>query len=144
MTTGGKKGVGRLYKIDSVADFALAIAGGADVNETVQGKPLVLWLWNQLRSCTDPEDERTQNLLKKLEVLETLGVDLSVCVWNDLHDLTYHTQINFIRIERLLKSSSSRRAIYRSEYYMNLIRSFRNSLKNMEQLMDELEPKGNT
>lgn len=144
MTTNGKMGTGKLYKVDRAEDFVLAIAGGADVNEKVQGKPLVLYLWNQLKSCTDLEDEQTQNLLKKLEVLEAAGVDLSVCVWNDLHDLTYNTQINFIRIERLLKSSSSRRAIYRSEYYMNLIRSFRNSLKNMEQLMDELEPKGNT
>lgn len=127
----------KLYKIERVEDFALAIAGGADVNEKVQGKPLVLWLWNKLISCSDPESEAAQTLVKKLEILESAGVDMSPCVWSDMVTLLYTTQVNFVRIERLLRSASARRAIYGSDYYMGMLRDLQKTLRHMEELIDE-------
>ena len=139
MKTSGKGGTTKLSKIERVEDFFLAVAGGADINERVQGRPLAVWLWGKLMQCTDIESETAQTLLKKLDILEKAGADLSACVWSDLIDLTYTAQTKFIQFERLMRYESSRRAICGSEYYRSILNDFRKALQHLEEVIDGID-----
>lgn len=65
----------KLSRKETIPEFILAIAQGADINETHREKPLVREYFEWLDDCGDFTRKSAQTMLKKLKILVAAGAD---------------------------------------------------------------------
>jgi len=118
----------KLSSKTKIAEFILAIAKGADINEKSGGTPLVRCYFNTLDRCGDILRESAQTTLKKLKVLVTVGADTSEIVYHDYDDLILEICKKLSLLTILLESDSAKREI--TGYRLGLLKGFQQMLED--------------
>lgn len=113
-----KKKSDKLREQATLAKFILAIARGADVNETCRGKSLVRCYFDELMNCRDFTQGSAKTTLKKLKILVAAGADASEIVYWDYDSLVLELSQKLILLSVLLDSDSARREITGSRLWM--------------------------
>lgn len=113
-----KKKSDKLREQATLAKFILAIARGADVNETCREKSLVRCYFDELMNCRDFTQGSAKTTLKKLKILVTAGADASEIVYWDYDSLVLELSQKLILLSVLLDSDSARREITGSRSWM--------------------------
>lgn len=118
-----------------IAEFILAIAGGADINENYQGTPLVRCYFNTLDRCGDILREPSQTILKKLRVLVTAGADTSQIVYHDYDDLILNISKKLMLLTTLLESDSAKGEI--TGFRLGLLKGFQQMLGSTSEMITD-------
>lgn len=116
-----------------IAEFILAIAQGADINERVAGTSLVRSCFNTLDRSGDILREPAQTMLKKLRVLVMVGADTREIVYRDYDDLLLDISKKLTLLTILLESGSARREI--TGFRLALLEGFRQMLEETAELI---------
>lgn len=111
-----------------ISSFILAIANGADINESYKGVPLVQHYFRTLRECGDILREIPQTTLKKLKVLVTVGADTRQIVYDDYDDLILNMCREMMLLSILLESDSAKKEI--TGFRLGLLKGFVQMLDN--------------
>lgn len=122
----GKKGI---------AEFILAIAKGADINEKYRGMPLVRYYFDTLNHCGDFLREFAQTTLKKLRVLVTVGADTSEIIYYDYDDLILEVSKKLTLLAILLESSSAKKEI--TGFRLSLLKGFQGVLEETAEIISD-------
>ena len=118
-----------------IAEFILAIAQGADINERVAGTSLVRSCFNTLGRSGDILRESAQTTLKKLRVLVTVGADTREIVYHDYDDLLLDISKKLTLLTILLESDSAKREI--TGFRLDLLKGLQGSLEETVELISD-------
>lgn len=131
----------KLGSVESVEDFVLAIAGGADVNGTLKGIPLVDYFLRELISCPGMTPYY-EIRMAKYQALVAAGADVKHLISHDpaatdnfgylIHRLTVDMQLLSI----LLTSPQARELIQESPLRRS---AMENVLQGVRELLPQLE-----
>lgn len=123
----------KLSSKKGIAEFILAIAKGADINEKCKGTPLVRCYFNSLDRCGNILREPAQTMLKKLRVLVTVGADTSEIVYHDYDDLILNICRQITLLTILLESDSAKREIV--GFRLGLLKGFQQMLESTAEMI---------
>lgn len=133
-----RKKKGRAEKLSSktkIAEFILAIAQGADVNERAAGTSLVRSCFTALDRSGDILREPAQTTLKKLRVLVTVGADTREIVYHDYDDLLLEISKKLTLLTILLESDSAKREI--TGFRLGLLKGFQQMLEETAEIISD-------
>lgn len=129
------RAAGKLRDKKTIAEFIVAIAKGADINEKCAGTPLVRCYFNTLDRCGDILREPAQMMLKKLRVLVTAGADTSQIVYHDYDDLILDIGKKLTLLAILLESDSAKREI--TGFRLGLLKGFQQMLEDTVEMISD-------
>lgn len=118
-----------------IAEFILAIAQGADINERVAGTSLVRSYFNTLDRSGDILREPAQTTLKKLRVLVTVGADTREIVYRDYDDLLLEISKKLTLLTILLGSDSAKREI--TGFRLALLKGLQSMLEETAEVISD-------
>ena len=118
-----------------IAEFILAIAQGADINERVAGMSLVRDCFNTLDRSGDILREPAQTTLKKLRVLVTVGADTREIVYHDYDDFLLEISKKLTLLTILLESDSAKREI--TGFRLALLKGLQSMLEETAELISD-------
>ena len=125
----------KLSSKTKIAEFILAIAQGADINEIVAGTSLVRSCFNTLDRSGDILREPAQTMLKKLRVLVTVGADTREIVYRDYEDLILEISKKLTLPTILLESDSAKKEI--TGFRLGLLKGFQQMLEETAELISD-------
>ena len=129
------RAAGKLRDKKTIAEFIVAIAKGADINEKCGGTPLVRCYFNTLDRCGDILREPAQTMLKKLRVLVTVGADTSQIIYHDYDDLILESCKKLMLLTILLESDSAKREI--TGFRLGLLKGFQQMLEDTAEIISD-------
>ena len=131
----------KLGGVESVEEFVLAIAGGADVNGTWKGSPLVEYLFGELMRYWG-RGRKYENLVAKYQALIAAGADVEHLIYGDptvdyFGDLVRRLTIDLQLLSILLTSPQARALIQESSLRRGAMAEAFNSLRALLAQIEE-------
>ena len=135
----------KLGSIEKPDDFILAIAGGAVVNGTWKGMPLIRYYFKELMHIYEIQNEEHKAILKKYEALIAAGADVSSIIYGEPGDYdnfyylarTMSLQLQLLNI--LLESRQAQKLILEDNWYHAALMELHENVNKAKAKMDETE-----
>ena len=123
-----------LCEIDDLSDFLLAVASGANVNGTYNGKPILSYIWTEFVNCTFCHPEM-ENYFDKLQILVNAGADSKNALKNsygyDLLSALKEVNLLLKGIELIVNSSSFKDEILVNEELNVELKKLKETVQNV-------------
>ena len=135
----------KLGSIESFDAFVLGIAGGADVNSTWKGYPLVQFIFRELMHIHELKNDQHKTLLKKYQALVMTGADVTTIVYptpqdyDNFFDLSRYIVLRLKLLSILLSSRQAKALILQDRWYSGALRELQTELRTLSNQLDEME-----
>lgn len=135
----------KLGSIESFDAFVLGIAGGADVNGTWKGYPLVEFIFRELMHIHELKNDQHKTLLKKYQALVMAGADVTTIVYgspgdyDNFFDLSRYIVLRLKLLSILLSSRQAKALILQDRWYSGALRELQTELRTLSNQLDEME-----
>ena len=135
----------KLGGIEKIEDFILAIAGGADINGTWKGVPLVDYYFQQLMHIYEISNKTHRTLLQKYKILVAAGADVSSVIrgypgsYDNAFHLMWRTTLRLELLSALLESAQAQNLLWQNNYYHSAVLELRDALRKTLAQIEQAE-----
>lgn len=135
----------KLGSIKNIEEFLLAIARGADVNETRKDKPLVEYYFTELMHLYAVPGPENEVALKKFQALVAAGADVKTIIngqpegVEDFYHLTRETMLRLQLFSTLLKSAQAKEIIAGSQAHRAMLPPLKEQLFHALDILKRME-----